>query len=525
MFCTKRSRVRRGVLAVLAVAIAVGATSVSAGTAGAAARSAKADPNAVLRFGVPFEDQGGPFFDPNSPKASANPTPRIWMDLIYGTMIVETEDRKGAPGLATEWSAPDAQTVELTLRDGVKFSDGTPFNADAVVAAWTAFINGTRPNPSTDGEAFVGVEKIADNKVRMKFDKPVASNYINTVLKSANFLGVPSPTAVAKQNMDTAPVGAGPYKFKSYATGKVVLERNDTFYDKKGNPLAGVEFSDVAIGPPAVSALQTPTVDLIWSFPPDAAQTLESTPGIEVYSAPSARQFQLSLCPTQGLFSNQKARQALQYAIDREAISQGALSGTGTPGTLILTNASPFYDKKLAKTVKYDVKKSKAMLKDAGVAEGTEVKVLVPAQPPYDAIGDVVQAQLEAVGLKPTVTKTTSYASDAARLKPDMAIVSLDPTLFNLVFQSATPEGNPLNFCAWNDPAVVAALNATTDPTKSEAELKQAWADFQKIALEQSANIVTNQQTLLVGHSDKVQGMTIVNAPYGPQLYGVSMTK
>ena len=69
------------------------------------------------------------------------------------------------------------------------------------------------------------------------------------------------------------------------------------------------------------------------------------------------------------------------------------------------------------------------------------MKVLVPAQPPYDAIADVVQAQLEAVGLKPTVTKTTSYASDAARLKPDMAIVSLDPTLFNLVFVSATRRG------------------------------------------------------------------------------------
>ncbi len=524
MFCTKRSRVRRAVLVAVAIALVAGASTVSAGTAGAAARSAKSDPNAVLRFGVPFEDQGGPFFNPNSPKAAANPTPRLWLDLIYGTMVVETEDRKGAPGLATEWSAPDAQTVELTLRDGVKFSDGTPFNADAVVAAWTAFINGNRPNKSTDGEAFVGVEKIADNKVRMRFNKPVASNYINTQLKSANFLGVPSPAAVAKQDMDTQPVGAGPYKFKSYATGKVVLERNDGFYDKKGNPLAGVEFTDVAIGPPSVSALQVPTVDLIWSFPPDAAQTLESTPGIEVYSAPSARQFQLSLCPTQGLFANQEARQALQYAIDRQAISDAALSGTGTPGTLVLTNASPYYDKKLAKTVKYDPKKAKAMLKAADVAEGTKVNVLVPAQPPYDAIADVVQAQLEAVGLSPTITKTTSYASDAARLKPDMAIVSLDPTLFNLVFQSG-PDGNPLNFCAWNDPAVIAALNATTDPTKSDAELKQAYADFQKIALEQSANIVTNQQSLLVAHSDKVQGMRIVNAPYGPQLYGVSMTK
>jgi peptide/nickel transport system substrate-binding protein len=336
---------------------------------------------------------------------------------------------------------------------------------------------------------------------------------------------VPSPTAAAKQDMDTQPVGAGPYTFESYATGKVTLERNDGFYDKKANQLAGIEYIDTPIGPPAVSALQAGTVDLIWSFPSDAVATIESSPGLEVYSAPSARQFQLSLCPTQGVFANQKARQAIQYAIDRESINEAALNGTGTPGTLILTSNNPYYDKKLAKTVKYDPKKAKALLKEAGVAEGTKVTLLVPAQPPYDAIADVVQSQLEAVGLAPEVTKTTSYATDAARLKPDMATVSLDPTLFNLVFQSPTPEGNPLNFCAWNDPAVVAALDATADPTKSEAELKQAWSDFQKLALDQSANIVTNLQGLLVAHTDKVKNMKIVNAPYGPQLYGVYMTK
>ena len=179
--------------------------------------------------------------------------------------------------------------------------------------------------------------------------------------------------------------------------------------------MAGIEYLDTPIGPPGVSALQSDTVDLIWSFPPDAVATLEASPGLVVYSAPSARQYQLSLCPTQGVFADQKARQALQYAIDREAINEAALNGTGAPGTLILTSNNPYYDKKLAKSVKFDPKKAKALLKEAGVAEGTKVTMLVPAQPPYDAIADVVQSQLEAVGLAPEITKTTSYATDAAR--------------------------------------------------------------------------------------------------------------
>jgi ABC-type transport system substrate-binding protein len=520
MFCTKRSMPRRTAVVVLAAA-ALAATALPGATAGAARPGQKADKTAVLRFGVPFEDQGGPFFDPNSPRAAANPTPRLWLDLIYGTMIIQTADGKGAPGLATEWSAPDANTVELTLRDGVEFEDGTPFDADAVVTAWTALINGNRPNKGTDIQAMTAVEKISDNQVRIRLSEPVASNFINDALRNANALGVPSPTAAAAQDMDTTPVGAGPYRLKSYSTGKVVLEKNPSYYDKKAQKLAGYEFDDVAIGPPGITALQTDNVDLIWNFAPDAVTTLESSPGIEVLSTPGARQYQLSLCPTQGVFANQKARQAMQYAVDRESINQAALNGTGAPGTLVLTPSSPYYDAKLAKTVKYNPKKAKALLEDAGVAEGTKVTVLVPAQPPYDAIADVIQSQLTAIGLSPEITKTTSYATDAARIKPDMATVSMDPALFSLIFQSESP----LNFCGWTDPEVTAALNATRDPAKSEAELQEAWADFQEIALDRSANIMTNLQGTLAAHSDKVKGLTVINAPYGPQLYGVSMTK
>ena len=521
MFCTTRSRARRGAFVALALVAALSASTVAAGTAGAAAPAQKVDKAAVLNFGVPFEDQGGPFFNPNSPRASANPTPRMWLDLIYGTMIINTIDGKGAPGLATKWSAPDANTVELTLREGVEFADGTPFNADAVVTAWTNLIKGNRPNKGTEIQAMTSVEKISDNEVRINLSSPVASNLINDWLRNANALGVPSPTAAASQDMDQQPVGAGPYQLKSYSTGKVVLEKNPGYYDKKAQKLAGYEFTDVAIGPPGVSALQNGSVDAIWSFPPDAVTTIENSPGLEVYSAPSARQYQLALCPTQGVFANQGARQALQYAIDRESINEGALNGTGAPGALVLSSASPYFDASLAKTVKYNPKKAKAMLKEAGVAEGTKVTILVPVQPPYDAIADIVQSQLQEVGLAPEVTKTTSYATDAARLKPDIAVVTMDPALFSLIFQGESP----LNFCGWSDPEVIAALNATRDPAKSQAELEQAWADFQELALEKSGNIVTNLQGLLVAHSDKVKGLTIVNAPYGPQLYGVSMTK
>jgi ABC-type transport system substrate-binding protein len=212
MFRSTRSRARRSATATVACCIAVSAalsgSVVNAGVAGA--QKEKVDRAAVLRFGVPFEDQGGAFFDPVSPRATANPTPRLWLDLIYGTMLVQTADGKGRPGLATKAVALDANTVEITLREGVKFSDGAPFNADAVKAAWDRLIASNRPFKGSDVQAMRSVDKIDDKTIRVNLSAPIALDFVNESLENSNALGVPSPAAAAAGKLDTKPVGAGP---------------------------------------------------------------------------------------------------------------------------------------------------------------------------------------------------------------------------------------------------------------------------------------------------------------------------
>ena len=256
------------------LALAFGTLVVTAAPAPAA--SDKVDKAAVLRFGVPIEENGGVTFDPATPAQTGNPTGRIWQDLIYDTMIHNTPDGKGAPGLATKWTTPDPSTVELTLRDGVKFSDGSPLNAAAVKAAWDRTIASPRPNVTDEIKAISSIEAVGDNTVRIKLSKPLAKQFIDSELKNANFLAVPSPANIAAGTVNTKPVGAGPYMLDSYTTGKLVLKKNPSFYDPKQQKLAGVEFDNMTQGPPAVSALQAGTVDLIWSIPPDSIQTLES---------------------------------------------------------------------------------------------------------------------------------------------------------------------------------------------------------------------------------------------------------
>jgi peptide/nickel transport system substrate-binding protein len=507
---------RRPLLIALTLALALGALAATA----APASAASVDKTAILKFGVPIEENGGVYFDPANTGQTGNPTGRIWQDLIYDTMIHNTPDGKGAPGLATKWTTPDPSTVELTLRDGVKFSDGTPFNAAAVKGAWDRTLAAPRPNVTPEIQAVASIEAVNDNTIRIHLKQPIAKQFIDSELKSTVSLAVPSPASIAAGTANTKPVGAGPYLLDSYTTGKLVLKKNPTFYDPKQQKLAGIEFDNMTQGPPAVGALQAGAVDLIWSIPPDSIETLKSA-GFVVDSVPSDRAYTLGLCTTQGIFQSKEARQALQYAINRDDINSGALAGTGAPSISPVPPTSEFFDKTAVKGIKYNPKKAKALLKQAGIAPGTKVNALIPAQPPYNTIGEVVQSQLKDVGLDMQITNTTNFVADAARLKPDLMVASVDPSLFSLVFSGTE---SPLNPCGNKNDTIANALVATRDASKSPADVAAAYKTLQETAVDESPVIVTNLQGLLAAHTKQVQGVDIINSPYGPQLNTIYKT-
>jgi len=516
---TPRRAGRRPLFILVTAAVAIGGSTLVAAPARAA--SDKVDKAAVLKFGVPIEENGGVFFDPANTGQTGNPTGRIWQDLIYDTMIHNTPDGKGAPGLATKWTTPDPSTVELTLRDGVKFSDGTPLNAAAVKGAWDRTLASPRPNVTPEIQSVSSIEAVNDNTIRIHLNKPIAKRFIDTELKTTVALAVPSPATIAAGTANTKPVGAGPYMLDSYATGKLVLKKNPNFYDPKQQKLAGVEFDNMTQGPPAVSALQAGTVDLIWSIPPDSIDTLKNA-GFEVDSVPSERAYQLGLCTTQGVFQSKEARQALQYAVNRDDINSGALAGTGDPSISPVPPSSPYFDKTAVKGIKYNPAKAKALLKQAGIAPGTKVNALIPAQPPYNTIGEVVQSQLKDVGLDMQITQTSNFVADAARLKPDLMVASIDPSLFSLVFSGTE---SPLNPCGNKNDTIANALVTTSDASKSAADVDAAYKTLQQSVIDESPVVVTNLQGLLAAHTDKVKGVDIINSPYGPQLNTVYMVK
>ena len=514
-------RFRRGIAGGIALAVALSVSAVSTITSGAVAatRTAKVDKNAVLRYGLPIVEQGGVFFDPS--KSSNNPYARIWLDLIYDSMIHDTPDHKGAPGLATKWSTPDPQTVEITLRDGVKYPDGSAFNSAAVKAAWERLRASDVAILPQEIKAITAIETPDDKTVRVSLGQPVAKQWVDEILKSSVYLGVPSPKAVEAGTSNTKPVGVGPYQFESYEEGqKITLTKNPDYWNPKAQKLKGVELIQSSVGATQLTALQGGTVDLIAIFPPDAIKNLESA-GFVISSTPSTQVKIITLCVSDGPFAQKKARQALQYALDRKGINEAALFGAGTPTSVMLTPVSPFYDKSLEKTYSFNPKKAKTLFKQGGVKPGSTIRALVATTPPQPAIAEIVQSNLKDLGFKVEITQSTNVPADSARLKPDMDFVSIDPSFFALAIQGQ----GPLNTCGWSNPEASAALDTARDSSKSEAEVGAAWDKLQRIVLDESPFVVVVVNPLLAAHTKKVKGVQVMHNIVGPDLSTVYMVK
>src|SRR6476469_479591 len=196
---------RYGVVAFAVAAVGFSTLTVSGGVA--SAEGPKIDRSAILRYGDDLTRGGGVLFDPAMAVTPGPTTRQIW-DLIYDDMVHKTPTGDVAPGLAAKWATPDAATVELTLQPGVKFSDGTAFNAQAVKAAWDRLLASKRPDLPPEIKAFSSVEAVNDNVVRIHLSLPIAKKVISETLGSANWLAVPSPTAVASGTLNQQPVGA-----------------------------------------------------------------------------------------------------------------------------------------------------------------------------------------------------------------------------------------------------------------------------------------------------------------------------
>ncbi|MBN9887080.1 ABC transporter substrate-binding protein [Pelagibaca abyssi] len=322
----------------------------------------------------------------------------VWDGLLYRDP--QTGEYKG--NLATDWTWIDDVTLQLTLREGVTFHNGEPFNADDVVYTINYV---TDPENGVKNKANVGwidhAEKIDDYTVRIILPAPFPA--------AEEFLAGPVAmypdeyyAEVGPTGMGLKPIGTGPFKLAELEPGKsFTLERNDDYFDgPKG--MAGVGNVEIRTIPEVntqIAEFFNGTLDFLWGVPADQAEKLEAMGKYTVVNAPAMRVGYITMDTAgrsgEGPMTDQRVREAVYHAIDRQAIVDALVKGSSE---VIDTACSPaqFACDQSVTGYEYDPEKSKELLAEAGYPDGFEIDFYAYRNRPY---AEAIMGYLNEVGI------------------------------------------------------------------------------------------------------------------------------
>ncbi|MCQ8782880.1 ABC transporter substrate-binding protein [Mangrovibrevibacter kandeliae] len=324
----------------------------------------------------------------------------IWTQLlIYDTLIRPDKAGTGLePGLAKSWTvSPDGLTLTFQLREA-KFSDGTPVTPQDVEYS----LRRAASEKSDWGRFFrpiTGFKIQGDHEIVMTLDKPFTPAFNNLALFSAAIL----PKAKLEAEGDAFfehPVGSGPFVLKQWSRGsKIVLAANPNYWQAGKPGIEGAELDIVAEGAARVLKLEAGESDLILDPPLNQMKALEAKDGISVGQVVPYRSDFVMLNTTKPPFDQEKVRQALNYAVDKEGLIKGVLYGAGKVAATampVMAYADPGLE-----PYPYDPAKAKALLAEAGLGNGFSTTMLVnSSNAAHRNVAVALQAMLGAVGVK-----------------------------------------------------------------------------------------------------------------------------
>ena len=302
-------------------------------------------------------------------------------------------------------------TIEIELRDGVQFQDGTRLDAEAVKLSIERNRAANKPAPFRMAE-LGQIASITVNDplhLTITLSSPTAGSFYN--LLAHNETLVVSPTAVRNGvNLNENPVGAGPFKLVSYTReAKLVLEKWDGYFQADQIKLAGIEYVQTTV-PSVVQALRSGAIDYA-SLAPDLAGQLQGS-GLDVRNEPSPNtiSFVNLRCDTVEALKDVRVRQALNYATDKAAMNQALFGGLGEPMSQVWPSWSPYYNDDLAGAYDHDVATAKDLLAQAGQSSLALSMAILPGA--SQRTGEILQQQWAEAGVDLTLIPATNFVQE-----------------------------------------------------------------------------------------------------------------
>lgn len=346
----------------------------------------------TITLGVAVEP---PHLDPSSHVAGTI------REIVYGNvfegLMMIGPDGKEYPALAEKVDvSSDGKTYTFTLRRNVTFHDGTAFNASTVKFSLD---RARGPNSVNAGkrifEPIDTIETPAPDRVVIRLKQPIGAFLYN--LGSADAIMVAPNTA---ENAKQVPVGTGPFKFDRWAKGdRIELSRYDRYWGRKAS-FSKATFRIIPDAQAQVAALKTGEVDAIPVMgAPETLNEFKADPRFQVVVGQTQGEVILSMNNRRRPFSDIRVRRAIAHALDRKAISEGAVAGYGTPIGSHFPPSDPDYVD-LTGQYPYNLTRAKALLAEAGLASGFRTKLILPPFPYTRRAGEIIQAMLAEAGIK-----------------------------------------------------------------------------------------------------------------------------
>jgi peptide/nickel transport system substrate-binding protein len=483
---------RIGVLAVVTAALAGAAYGAAGVTQAGAQDRASPKPGGTLTLAL----SAG--WDVLDPAATAFTFARQIMQFIYDPLL-RRDPKTGriVPGLAQSYKvSKDEKTVILRLRQGVKFHDGTPFDAHAVIFSLNRILNPKLKSPwaaSITGPVsrFKSVGKYT---VIIRLKAPFAP-FLDSLTQVA--LAPVSPAAVAKYgtSFGAHPVGTGPFVFQSgVPNDNVVLTRNPdykwapSYYSHRGAAyLSKVVIRNVPESATRMALISTNAIDVVYN--PDVTQLPQyaSNPKYKiVVGVQSGMPRSIVLNTSKFPFNDPKVRQAVAYAVDKKAILKAAYNNIGSVANNILSPSVFSYSSAVAKSFpKYDPAKAKQILAadgwkagDGGVLtkDGRQLKFdygSITGGTNFVIQDQIIQSNLKAIGMSMEIQheEQAAYLADLRAGKWPMAgmlFVATDPDVLYTVLDSASigPAWNTAFYRSKKVDDLLTKGRSTTDDAK-----------------------------------------------------------
>ena len=335
-----------------------------------------------------------PILDPTAGAAAA--IDEVTYANVFEGLTRFAPDGTILSGLAASWEiAPDGLSWVFNLREGVTFHDGSPFTAEDVAYSFERAMADDSVNAQKQlFESINSVNVIDDVTVEIGLDAPKSS--LLTDLAWGD-MAIVSPASSATNA--TSPIGTGPFIFSDWVQGdRIELVLNENYWGEAPK-LEKVTFKFISDPTAAFAAMMAGDLDAFPVYPaPENLMQFEADPRFSVIVGTTEGETILAMNHGREPFDDIRVREAIAHAIDRKAIIDGALFGYGTPIGTHFAPHNPAYEDLTALSV-YDPEQSKALLAEAGLPDGFETTLVLPPPSYARRGGEIVAAQLRAVGI------------------------------------------------------------------------------------------------------------------------------